>query len=316
MMRNKMPLGRSPRTQEWRGVALILVLLVGCRDGSTRRVVDNTPPAPTCGDGKLNTGEDCDGAELNAQSCQTRGFNFGTLTCDEQCHFVTSGCVKFCGNGQIDPGEECDGTLGPLTCDLFGYKRCEMDCKVNAARCVSAPYEAGPAQNASPGGVGILTTLEPKGAGDLVVASPDPSNARFSIYRYSTVTGFSSPRVIRTIGELPLLPLAADVDSNNQMDLAAIDSDGTVDLYRYTGTQFSAQVMVDAGAACVGSTWVGSVSGVLVAYGCDQFSVFRNGARETIAQAGVIATALGGADLFFVLTGSQELKVRKGPDFA
>lgn len=45
-----------------------------------------------CGDGQVDNNEQCDGANLNSQTCATRGFTSGTLTCNIDCTFNTSQC--------------------------------------------------------------------------------------------------------------------------------------------------------------------------------------------------------------------------------
>lgn len=54
----------------------------------------------TCGNGVIDTGEDCDGSNLNNKTCQTQGFVSGTLSC-QSCRFNTTACVK---------GSGCDAT--------------------------------------------------------------------------------------------------------------------------------------------------------------------------------------------------------------
>jgi cysteine-rich repeat protein len=62
-----------------------------------------------CGNGQINSGEQCDSTNLDGATCQTLGFDTGTLTCNTGCQFNTSGCRDYsCGNGQVEPGEECD----------------------------------------------------------------------------------------------------------------------------------------------------------------------------------------------------------------
>ncbi len=48
--------------------------------------------APTCGDGKKDPGEQCDGADLGGQSCSGLGFDSGSLSCSGNCTFDTSQC--------------------------------------------------------------------------------------------------------------------------------------------------------------------------------------------------------------------------------
>lgn len=74
-------------------------------------------------DGKWQPGEDCDGADLNEQSCTSLRLSpyiGGELRCDDQCRFDESGCrtESACGDGKRDLDEDCDGTdLGNMTCE-------------------------------------------------------------------------------------------------------------------------------------------------------------------------------------------------------
>ncbi len=62
---------------------------------------------PSCGDGHSDTDEECDGRDLNNQSCGdvTSGSLFGTLSCTDDCRFDISNCsdTRFgdLGNGAI-----------------------------------------------------------------------------------------------------------------------------------------------------------------------------------------------------------------------
>jgi len=47
----------------------------------------------TCGNGTINSGEDCDGTNLNSQTCASQGFISGTLKCSSSCQFDTSSCI-------------------------------------------------------------------------------------------------------------------------------------------------------------------------------------------------------------------------------
>lgn len=99
----------------------------------------------TCGNGILDPGEECDGTRLNNQTCQTRGYQSGTLRCSTGCHFLTSQCVAppNCGNGVINTGEQCDGSnLNNQTCVSRGFRSgtltCGNNCQFVTAQCVSA----------------------------------------------------------------------------------------------------------------------------------------------------------------------------------
>ncbi len=56
--------------------------------------------AGRCGDGTIQSsaGEDCDGASLGGQTCESRGYVGGTLACSASCAFNENGC----GNSQAD----------------------------------------------------------------------------------------------------------------------------------------------------------------------------------------------------------------------
>ena len=66
---------------------------------------------PVCGNNIAETGEACDGFDLNDGSCQTQGFDFGTVSCQPDClSFDVSQCGSFvCGNSvcELADGEDC-----------------------------------------------------------------------------------------------------------------------------------------------------------------------------------------------------------------
>jgi hypothetical protein len=69
---------------------------------------ETTEPS-NCGNGVLDDGEDCDGADLGGATCQTLGHTEGTLTCTALCHHDEKDCSSpSCGDGVLDPGEACD----------------------------------------------------------------------------------------------------------------------------------------------------------------------------------------------------------------
>lgn len=91
-----------------------------------------------CGDGLVSAGEECDGADLDGNTCASLGFASGKLAC-RQCHLDTGGC-SFCGNDAINPGEECDGAdLGGRTCERLGFTggtlACDDRCRLSTDAC-------------------------------------------------------------------------------------------------------------------------------------------------------------------------------------
>lgn len=88
-----------------------------------------TAPAG-CGDGLATGMEECDGADLAAATCVSRGFMGGGLDCTAGCVFDTSGCFA-CGNGMKESagGEACDGMdFGGSTCTSLGFDGGALAC--------------------------------------------------------------------------------------------------------------------------------------------------------------------------------------------
>ncbi len=74
-----------------------------------------------CGNGRAETGEQCDGRDLRGLDCNLLGFLSGRLLCSSACLLDLSHC-GMCGNGILEPefGEECDGTdLGGASCSVL-----------------------------------------------------------------------------------------------------------------------------------------------------------------------------------------------------
>ena len=81
--------------------------------------------APTCGNGLLDPGEACDGNNLAGQTCQSLGYDGGSLSCTPGCLINTDACTL----------EQCVGLLG--ACNLLFDDCCEgLQCAL--AFCVPA----------------------------------------------------------------------------------------------------------------------------------------------------------------------------------
>lgn len=52
-----------------------------------------------CGNGIIETGEQCDIGDLGGQTCVSLGFSSGSLSCKADCSFNTSGCLSGGGGG-------------------------------------------------------------------------------------------------------------------------------------------------------------------------------------------------------------------------
>lgn len=68
----------------------------------------------TCGDGKLEIGEQCDASTLSGDECDQLGVAGGTPYCVKPSCFIY--CSK-CGNGVLDPGEACDDGDESVSCN-------------------------------------------------------------------------------------------------------------------------------------------------------------------------------------------------------
>ncbi len=92
-----------------------------------------------CGDSLVQAAdEDCDGANLNGNSCQSLGYAGGVLLCGDDCRFVVSQCESLCGNSLVEPDEACDDG-GNLEND-----GCSSECQVEAGwSCTDMPSVCG-----------------------------------------------------------------------------------------------------------------------------------------------------------------------------
>ena len=65
---------------------------------------EEPPPAPLCGDGILDVGEECDGVNTGGLGCWDLGFTGGYLACTYTCQLDFSYCEDegICGDGIAD----------------------------------------------------------------------------------------------------------------------------------------------------------------------------------------------------------------------
>lgn len=97
-----------------------------------------------CGDGEREEGEQCDGQDLNEQTCVSLGYVDGALACLPDCSFDLSDCtpVTQCGDGVVGEDEECDGEdLAGRTCESFGFGggelACTDTCEIDTSGCTA-----------------------------------------------------------------------------------------------------------------------------------------------------------------------------------
>jgi cysteine-rich repeat protein len=85
----------------------------GCSSTCQIEVAD-----PVCGDGIVNGDDECDGLDLNGETCASLpGFDYGNLVCDANCDFDVSGCAMYDCTEAADCTDE-DLCTGAETCDL------------------------------------------------------------------------------------------------------------------------------------------------------------------------------------------------------
>lgn len=129
----------------WGGLALVLI--AGCGGGGHGSDPD---AGPVCGNGHVDPGEACDGADLGGISCADFGWHMGEIACADDCTLDVSGCVgggPQCGNGVREYGEACDASdLGDATCQTAGFGAgtlgCRSDCTFALVAC-GAPATCG-----------------------------------------------------------------------------------------------------------------------------------------------------------------------------
>ena len=131
--------------------------------------VDACTCADTCGTiPGIQSGEECDGADLGGETCEGLGFPGGVLTCAADCTLDPSGCqAAVCGDGLVAPDEACDvgGIAGAVptfageTCETLGFPEggalaCTTDCRAIVAvpHCVTSVAVACLDSSDCPGG--------------------------------------------------------------------------------------------------------------------------------------------------------------------
>ena len=125
------------------------------------------PETPTCNNGKIESGEDCDGTQFvdNKNTCSAWDdkYTSGSVSCNN-CKVDLSKCsttsTPVCGNGKIESGEDCDELQfvdnktecsawdskyksGSVSCNKckVDYSKCStLECTEDSAECVEKEF--------------------------------------------------------------------------------------------------------------------------------------------------------------------------------
>jgi len=231
---------------------------------------------PTCGDDLINAvGEQCDGTDLGGEDCESLGFiDGGSLGCDGNCGFDTSGCVGAsatqCGDGILEGVEECEwgvpvgscldlGYVGPGTPDCI-----PATCVIDDTTCVSkVVFATSAAFQGDLGGVAGADAL------CQAAASNAGLSGTFLAWISSNAANDPESRFAQSLG--PYVLVDDTILADNWSDLTDGSLDAPIDLDEFgsprsgtvwTGTASDGTVVLggsQAGSACLG--WTTNVGG-------------------------------------------------------
>jgi cysteine-rich repeat protein len=165
---------------------------------------------PYCGDTIIDPGEECDGLNLDGQTCQTLGFDYGNLSCNASCVLVNECVNAVCGNEIIEVGEQCEaGNQENMTCEDFGFDggtmtclNCEYD-TTDCSTCGNGYIETGEQcdDGNSENGDGCSSTCQ-------IEATPTPTNTsvpRATNTPVPTSATTSTPQATNTLFPTPTI---------------------------------------------------------------------------------------------------------------
>jgi hypothetical protein len=111
----------------------------GATGGTLAVGVAGAPLPAACGNGRIETGEQCDRTTLGSATCAKLGFNGGLLRCARSCRYDTSGCVAMPPPVTPAQPERCPDPDSPIAltracvdqlcaCDRPAMSRCDFAC--------------------------------------------------------------------------------------------------------------------------------------------------------------------------------------------
>ncbi len=213
-----------------------------------------------CGNGVLETGEVCDGADLGGQTCQSQGFAGGTLSCNATCSgFDTSGCTTGGCTTQTLYANNFDATSGlsDWTRGTFNGSSTNVWRGVQSCSAASSPniFRFGGTGCTSNYSSNRFIFSQPHGATGIAVPTGS-TDARLSFdHRRQFETGYDGALVALSLdgSSYTVVPASAVLSgaSYNGTVNAACEPAGSAGLPIFTGTQTSfVNTLMDLDAAC------------------------------------------------------------------
>ncbi len=145
----------------------------------------------SCGDNFLDPGEECDGSQFIAGTCQELGFYQGTPACAAGC--VITGCSGICGDGVLHlvAQEECDGSaLNGATCASLGQGggtlACDSFCHFDTSGCSCGNGTLDAEEDCDGAQLGGQTCISLGYAGGVLACGSD---CRFQVTSCTTLCG-------------------------------------------------------------------------------------------------------------------------------
>ena len=214
---------------------------------------------PVCGNGVVETGEQCDGGDLGGATCTSLGFTGGTLACGGSCQYDTSGCTTGGCTTQTLYAQDFDATSG-----LAGWSRGTFDgSNVNVWRGVQGCSAASSPNIFRFGGTGCTSNYsngrfifaQPNGATGITVPSGAVDATLTFAHRRQFETGYDGGFVALSLNNTnyTVVPASAIVSgpSYNGSVIAACEPTGSAGLPIFTGTASSFGTSeIDLDAAC------------------------------------------------------------------
>ena len=120
-----------------------------CNSTCSDYITTGCSPKNLCGNGKIDSSEECDTKTFNGATCASvvgKGST-GDLSCDNNCKIVSSACTAAdgCGNNRLDSSEPCDGahfaddvkTCAAYNPSLYsaGSLKCASNCSIDTSAC-------------------------------------------------------------------------------------------------------------------------------------------------------------------------------------